>query len=69
MGAQHERGLGGKSPQQVLTIAYFNRWAYPVFHDLNFSNCPMRICMPRDVAGARPIIVDPYADFLDFQLF
>ena len=29
MGAQHERGLGGKSPQGVLTIAYFERLGVP----------------------------------------
>jgi hypothetical protein len=41
----------------------------PRSHDRNFSNCPMQIRMPGEVAGARSIIVIPYADFPDFQLF
>jgi hypothetical protein len=56
--------LNGCSPSHT-SIAL----AYLVSHDLNFSNRPVRPRMPGGMAGARPIIVDPYADFLDLQLF
>ncbi|MGK2951364.1 MAG: hypothetical protein ACSLEZ_03140, partial [Thiobacillus sp.] len=36
--------------------------AYPVSHDLNSSNRPVRTRMPGGVAGARPIMIAPYAD-------
>ncbi len=35
---------------------------YPVSHDLNFSNRPVRTRMPGGVAGAQPLMAAPYAD-------
>ena len=63
MGAQHVRGLGGKNPQRVLTTACFDHLGYFVSHSRNAR------CVPAcRAAGVRLIIVNPYADFPDFQL-
>jgi len=37
-------------------------WAYPVSHDLNLSNRPVRTRMPDGVAGALSDRMAPYAD-------
>jgi len=35
---------------------------FPVSHNLNFLNRPVRTRMPGGVAGERPLMADPYAD-------
>jgi len=37
-------------------------WGYPVWHDLNLSNRPVRTRMPGGVAGALSGRTAPYAD-------
>lgn len=44
------RNGAGKS-NRVLAFAYFDKLDLPDSHDLNFSNCPVRIRMPGGVAG------------------
>lgn len=41
----------GKSLNGVLTISWFDQLGLPVWHDLNFSNRPVRTRMPGGVGG------------------
>jgi hypothetical protein len=70
---EHARQLASKSRcwsrnsrdalNRILSIGYFDRLGVAVFHDLNFSNRPVRTRMPGGVRGVRSVMISHYPDF------
>jgi len=51
-------------PGLIMTfLTNFDRLGNPRLSNLNFLNLPVRTRMPGGVAGARPFMIDPYADY------